>query len=459
MSEINKEQENNSETILNYIKLLNSLFITLQTNPLQSLEELSNDYLLYSLLKEIDPNFENILSINKLIFNSDDINIKSNNFMLILSAIENYSDKFKEKFLSIEKIINKELNELIKLAEMIITLSILCNNKNIFIEKMNEIEDNKINKLYYSTIEKYIDFKIGKNDDNNNNIRVKPIQINEDYLIDLIYNEEDNNNNNNQIPNINEKNKINDLTNEIIELKERIKNYEQESKNDNNNIIIKKEDYIIEKGENIIIHQAQEKGNNILIENLKNENEDLHRTIDNLSIEKQELCTIIDKLNITIKELESDYQKLKEEYDIKEISSSEIITNNKSMIEKLNHDLKLEIKLNKKFNEEKEFLEKELNKYKEELNKHKIKDINEDIINLKEEQIKKLKEKNKESEKEKEMMKEKNIYYKKSYEEQKIRVNEEHKLISESLYKLAIHFMTLKDDLQNRINSAKKNNN
>ena len=458
MSEINKEQENNSETILNYIKLLNSLFITLQTNPLQSLEELSNDYLLYSLLKEIDPNFENILSINKLIFNSDDINIKSNNFMLILSAIDNYSDKFKKKFFSIEKIINKELNELIKLAEIIITLSILCNNKNIFIEKMNEIEDNRINKLYYSIIEKYIDFKIGKNDDNNNNIRVKPIQINEDDLIDLIYNEEDNNNNNNQIPNINEKNKINDLTNEIIELKERIKNYEQESKNDNN-IIIKKEDYIIEKGENIIILEAQEKENNILIENLKNENEDLHRTIDNLSIEKQELCTIIDKLNITIKELESDYQKLKEEYDIKEISSSEIITNNKSMIEKLNHDLKLEIKLNKKFNEEKEFLEKELNKYKEELNKHKIKDINEDIINLKEEQIKKLKEKNKESEKEKEMIKEKNIYYKKSYEEQKIRVNEEHKLISESLYKLAIHFMTLKDDLQNRINSAKKNNN
>ena len=456
MSEINKEQENNSETILNYIKLLNSLFITLQTNPLQSLEELSNDYLLYSLLKEIDPNFENILSINKLIFNSDDINIKSNNFMLILSAIDNYSDKFKKKFFSIEKIINKELNELIKLAEIIITLSILCNNKNIFIEKMNEIEDNRINKLYYSIIEKYIDFKIGKNE--YNNIRVKPIQINEDDLIDFIYNEEDNNNNNNQIPNINEKNKINDLTNEIIELKERLKKYEQESKNDNN-IIIKKEDYIIEKGENIIILEAQEKENNILIENLKNENEDLHRTIDNLSIEKQELCTIIDKLNITIKELESDYQKLKEEYDIKEISSSEIITNNKSMIEKLNHDLKLEIKLNKKFNEEKEFLEKELNKYKEELNKHKIKDINEDIINLKEEQIKKLKEKNKESEKEKEMIKEKNIYYKKSYEEQKIRVNEEHKLISESLYKLAIHFMTLKDDLQNRINSAKKNNN
>ena len=45
-------------------------------------------------------------------------------------------------------------------------------------------------------------------------------------------------------------------------------------------------------------------------------------------------------------------------------------------------------------------------------------------------------------------------FYKKSYEEQKLRVNEEHKLISESLYKLAIHFMTLKDDLQKRINAA-----
>ena len=31
--------------------------------------------------------------------------------------------------------------------------------------------------------------------------------------------------------------------------------------------------------------------------------------------------------------------------------------------------------------------------------------------------------------------------------------NEEHKLISESLYKLAVHFMSLKDDLQKKINN------
>ena len=48
-------------------------------------------------------------------------------------------------------------------------------------------------------------------------------------------------------------------------------------------------------------------------------------------------------------------------------------------------------------------------------------------------------------------------FYKKSYEEQKLRVNEEHKLISESLYKLAVHFMSLKDDLQKKINNNTNN--
>ena len=72
-------------------------------------------------------------------------------------------------------------------------------------------------------------------------------------------------------------------------------------------------------------------------------------------------------------------------------------------------------------------------------------------LDEKEEKIKKLEEKNAEKEKDKG---EDINFYKKSYEEQKIRVNEEHKLISESLYKLAIHFMTLKDDLQKRMNSS-----
>ena len=68
----------------------------------------------------------------------------------------------------------------------------------------------------------------------------------------------------------------------------------------------------------------------------------------------------------------------------------------------------------------------------------------------KEEIIKNLKEEKEENEKDKGEDLE---FYKKSYEEQKFRVNEEHKLISESLYKLAVHFMSLKDDLQKKINN------
>mgnify|MGYP003296086882 CR=1 FL=1 len=48
------------------------------------------------------------------------------------------------------------------------------------------------------------------------------------------------------------------------------------------------------------------------------------------------------------------------------------------------------------------------------------------------------------------------IYIQKSFEEQKLRVNEEHKLISDSLYKLAVHFMSLKDDLQKKFNANNK---
>ena len=184
----------------------------------------------------------------------------------------------------------------------------------------------------------------------------------------------------------------------------------------------------------------------------------MHKTLDNLHIENQELEAIVENLNIKIKDLELDYQKLKEEYDLKEQNFAEIISNHKSMIEKLNHDLKLEININKNYNEEKELLLNELNKYKEELDKKEKNDelnIVKKNLEEKEKLINELIEKNKENEKEK---MEENNYYKKSYEEQKIRVNEEHKLISESLYKLAIHFMTLKEDLQNRINSAKNSN-
>ena len=44
-------------------------------------------------------------------------------------------------------------------------------------------------------------------------------------------------------------------------------------------------------------------------------------------------------------------------------------------------------------------------------------------------------------------------FYKRSYEEQKNRVNREHELISTSLYELALQFMSLKNELQKKMNS------
>ena len=429
MTEINNETKNLDLTN-DYISLLNNLFSNLEINQLKTLNDLSNDSLLYSLIIGIEPNLEKIL-INCLVLNLEDPEIEYNNFNFILISVDNFineiqnKDKFSKKInfsenISIKKIINKELDELIKLAEMLIFLTIICKNKDYFLQKINQIDNNDINKLYYSIIEKYISLKIEVNEETID--IVKPIEIKVD---DEIFEEENDEEYSNDIA-LNEKNKINDLTKEITNLKEKLEKIEQEKNilEYNNNLKSKNfnEDLTIQK-EEIIYNQIISPNKDEIIESLKNENEDLHKTLDNLHIENQELEAIVENLNIKIKDLELDYQKLKEEYDLKEQNFAEIISNHKSMIEKLNHDLKLEININKNYNEEKELLLNELNKYKEELDK-----------------------------------KEKNDYYKKSYEEQKIRVNEEHKLISESLYKLAIHFMTLKEDLQNRINSAKNSN-
>ena len=456
--------EKNSDLIIDYINLLNYLFSSLEINPLNTLNDLSNDSLLYSLIIETEHNFESIF-INNLVLNIEDSEIKYNNLNLLLNSIDNYikenqnKDKIQKKIeisgnISIKKIINGELDELIKLAEILIFLTIICKNKDYFLQKMNQIDNNDINKLYYSIIQKYMPLKIKTNENMIDNI--KPIEINiDDLIFDEVKNEENINENISK-----EKDEINNLTKEITKLRTKLEKMEQEKNILKNNNIIKSkkfsEDLSIQKKE-IIYNQIISSKNDDLIESLKNENEDLHKTLDNLHIENQELEALVEKLNIKIKESDLDYQKLKEEYDIKEQNFTEVISNHKSMIEKLNHDLKLEININKSYNEEKEQILKELNKYKEELDN---KEKNDELINIKknleekDKLIKELEEKNKENEKEK---MEENNYYKKSYEEQKIRVNEEHKLISESLYKLAIHFMTLKEDLQNRINLAKKN--
>ena len=398
---------------INYINLLNNIILSLKSSPINSLEVLSNESYLFSLIKEILPNFTH--------------NENNNNIISLLTSIEKYSNesKMKEHFtketeftkiISIKDLINNDINELIKVAEMLIFLTMLSSNKNYYIEKINQIDDNKLNKLYYNIIEKYISFKIDESSIKLNNKQKK--EEKEELNIK---------------PFIITQNNFNILVKDMTHMTQLDSNEKEKEKKINNDLIIQNEiNFYINKIETTSdIYKDKDKDSEMIINELKEENEELNNIINNLSLAKKELESINKNNSTKIKELESDYEKLKEEYELKEQNTAEMISNNKSMIEKLNHDLKLAIKENQKSNEDKEQLIKELNKYKEN------------------NETKKSKEKEKEEE-------ELN-FYKKSYEEQKIRVNEEHKLISESLYKLAVHFMTLKDDLQNRINLAKNN--
>ena len=545
------------------IDLLNSIILSLKNNPLKELEELSNEFKVYSLILEIEPKFEKTPINNRVeLIQDSNLEIRYNNFNSIFTAVVNYKNesKTKDKFtketnfinININGLLNNEKEQLIKILEMLCFLTIISSNKNYYIEKVNEIDDNQISNLYYTIIEKYITFKIDEsttsvvkktnifsnqlqninsintyNIKNENNIKFNELLLQErkeepsdntekkksinvskaiiikGYDTNIKESEEDINNrfiDNNDIfeqekEKIKLQMKIDNLNKELTKMKEKYQNCEKdmkllenninELKEINNNLInsnIKEEQKInnknIEEQNMIIKNLTQElKDANILIDNLKNENEQLHNTIKQINNEKQILEMQKDKFNMDIHQLQKENEHIKEEQKIKEQNYNQVILNNKNMIEKYQNDLDYQIQINEKINEEKEIMQLEIEKYKIELNnniinqnkainniieENKKKEGNENELkneieklknNLvqKEEKIKELEDMNIEKEKEKG---DDIHFYKKSYEEQKLRVNEEHKLISESLYKLAIHFMTLKDDLQKRINSA-----
>jgi hypothetical protein len=545
------------------IDLLNSIILSLKNNPLKELEELSNEFKVYSLILEIEPKFEKTPINNRVeLIQDSNLEIRYNNFNSIFTAVVNYKNesKTKDKFtketnfinININGLLNNEKEQLIKILEMLCFLTIISSNKNYYIEKVNEIDDNQISNLYYTIIEKYITFKIDEsttsvvkktnifsnqlqninsintyNIKNENNIKFnelllqerkeepsdntekkKSINVSKAIIIkgyDTIIKESEEDINNRFIDNndifeqekekIKLQMKIDNLNKELTKMKEKYQNCEKdmkllenninELKEINNNLIncnIKEEQKInnknIEEQNMIIKNLTQElKDANILIDNLKNENEQLHNTIKQINNEKQILEMQKDKFNMDLHQLQKENEHIKEEQKIKEQNYNQVILNNKNMIEKYQNDLDYQIQINEKINEEKEIMQLEIEKYKIELNnniinqnkainniieENKKKEGNENELkneieklknNLvqKDEKIKELEDMNMEKEKEKG---DDIHFYKKSYEEQKLRVNEEHKLISESLYKLAIHFMTLKDDLQKRINSA-----
>ena len=573
----NNSGKKDKSSMRKYLDLLNCIILSLKNKPLEDLQELSNEFTVYSLILEIEPNFEKYQINTKIELTANSTpEIRYNNFNLIFNAVVNYQneskskDKFTKetnfvKYVSINDLLNNDKEQLIKVAEMLCFLTIITSNKNYFIEKINEIEDNRLSNFYYSIIEKYITFKIDesisnivektnisnifnnnsqmtnvkkynikgeqdrksidlKNDEidlkdfpNLNEIqRIKVINPTKTILItgkDSINNEIDENKiiKNENLQQEKEKMlmqiKIDNLNNELVKIKEKYQNSENDKRileqnlnhlkeinsinhntsfskneisNDNININIYPDSLQTKKMDiyenNLIKKNKDLEDANKIIENLRNENEQLRKSVEKISLEKQKLEIQIEKSDLNIQKLKLENEKIKEEQKIQEKDSNEIISKDKNIIEKLKKDLNNQIKANEKLNEEKKMLQKEFEKYKLEakmnlMNQNGginiVNNINENNNNenelkseiqklknnlsQKEKQIKELEDINLEYEKDKG---EDINFYKKSYEEQKIRVNEEHKLISESLYKLAIHFMTLKDDLQKRINST-----
>ena len=531
----NNSDKKNQNNFTKYIDLLNSLILSLKSKPLQCLEELSDEFTIFSLILEIEPNFEKIPFNNKVeLFKDSNFETKYKNFNSIFSAVVNYKNesKSKDKFtketnflkiIIINDLINNVQDQLLIIAEMLCFLTIISSNKNYFIEKVNEIEDNQLSNLYYSIIEKYITFKIDESISSvvqKTNIFANQAQniktfnlkgeINKKYIRDLnikelpnineektvkvvnpdkiftgfnnnINDDEQEDNNNKKIINSDNDNdnydteheklllqiKVDNLTKELLTMKDNYKNLEKDKKILEENLNELKEKKSNEK--NIEGKSLKENINNELneiytiVENLKNENEQLNKTINQLNNEKENLELQLKNSDSNLQNLINENIKRKKEEEIKENIYKENLLNNKNQIDKLKEDLNNQMKINEKMKEEIEKFKNEINNnivnQSKEINnitnnenelKNEIKKLKNNL-NEKEEKIKKLEEKNAEKEKDKG---EDINFYKKSYEEQKIRVNEEHKLISESLYKLAIHFMTLKDDLQKRINSS-----
>ena len=549
MNEFNNNSDKKNQNILKkYIDLLNSLILSLKNKPLNDLQELSDEFTIFSFILEIEPNFEKIPFNNKVeLFKDSNLENRYNNFNSIFIAVVNYKNesKTKDKFtketnftktININDLLNNVQDQLLKIAEMLCFLTIISSNKNYFIEKVNEIDDNQISNLYYSIIEKYITFKIDESISSvvkKTNIFANQVQnvktynlkadIDKKYINDIDIreltnikeektvkvvkptkelilsgydntmndNEErdnnrklSNNNDNDDFENEKEKFmlkiKVDNLTKEILNMKENFKNLEKDKKilEDNINELRDINYKLKEKySENEKNFEEKNKIENMkielneayqIIENLKNENDQLHKIIEKINNEKENVEIKLKSSEDNLQNLIIENEKMKKNEKIKEKVYNENILNNKNIIDKLKEDLNNQIKINEKMKDEKEIMQLEIEKYKIEINNKENNNIKNNQINYDDElknEIQKLKnnleEKDKKIKKLEEINAEKDKdkgedinFYKKSYEEQKIRVNEEHKLISESLYKLAIHFMTLKDDLQKRINSS-----
>ena len=290
--------------------------------------------------------------------------------------------------------------------------------------------------------------------------------------------------------------------------KERIKKLEQENnkinreKNETNEKLLKlknmnkRDEKITNKGkiiDKIVEEENQINDNKAKINELFLENKNLKSKIISISQENQ-------KLSLDIKQIELDNQRLQLTLDRVKNESKKYSDDNKCLNEKILEINKIKKKeldklkkevddkiqiIDKIYQEKKEMIKNyenlqkelalfknfEIHNNKKLIGNHNYNDIDKDnfisnsetselkkeiqnlnlLLIVKSEEIKKLKEEKHISDYDDDLKLVGLDFYKKLYEEQKIRVNKEHELISESLYKLAVHFMSLKDDLQKKI--------
>ena len=217
-------------------------------------------------------------------------------------------------------------------------------------------------------------------------------------------------------------------------------------------------------------------------EKLINENISIQNKIDKLGIEKDSIEAQLSKNNLDKQKISLEKDRIKNELKRIENDNKALndkirdVTNTKqNEIEKIKEELKAKTDLIENILEEKktyikkyEDLQKDVNNNnKPNLPKQEIIISNSEVLTLKneiqnlklsnlqkDEEIRKLTLRSKDRQLSDDEINTKLAdldFYKKSYEEQKARVNREHELISDSLYKLAVHFMGLKDDLQKKM--------
>lgn len=162
------------------IDMINHIFEVFDTNKLKEISYLSDEFLLKSLLFEIEPNLESITGRIDIVKDKN-FPIKYSNMVYIINAIDSLFESYYEKqrlnsrvpvkkLILINDILKGEEYQLLQLIEFIVVLSALSSKKDVYLDRIGECEEKIIN-LYLTLVEKYIPLET-RNDCNESLINI-----------------------------------------------------------------------------------------------------------------------------------------------------------------------------------------------------------------------------------------------------------------------------------------------